>query len=252
MCIAIAAYFILNDGTSAAGGGGLSCDGQQTASIRVFTKEQLLEFDGVRNPKNPLYLVVLGEVFDVTSGEKHYRPQPGQETGGYAVFLGKDSSRAFHDGKFDRSVEDVRDLNPTASLDLDQWRTFYRTHKAYPQAGLAEGLYYDCNGKPTAALREVEDLFVAGRQASEVEENLKKKYKGCDSQFTAASGISNMWCTDPQHVPRIMKWTHAGTGAESQRCACFTQELMQTLPPHASLVEYANCAPDASKCSLKL
>jgi len=38
---------------------------------------------------------VLGEVFDVTKGERHYRPgQP------YAFFTGRDGSRAFTTGDF--------------------------------------------------------------------------------------------------------------------------------------------------------
>jgi len=61
-----------------------------------------------------LLLAVLGEVFDVTKGERHYRPgQP------YAFFTGRDGSRAFTTGDFtEASLTD--DL---AGLSSNQVRT---------------------------------------------------------------------------------------------------------------------------------
>jgi hypothetical protein len=231
----------------------VSCDGQRKTHLPVFTKEALLAYDGVQQPSNPLYLVVLGEVFDVTSGEKHYRPKQGAKASeGYAVFLGKDSSRAFHDGKFDVSVADVTDLSPSGVLDVAQWRDFYRTHKDYKKVGLLEGLYYDCSGQPTATLGVVEDLIRAGNENKKYEESLTSKYVGCDSKYTAASGMSSMWCTQPGYVPRIMRWTNKLSGASSQRCACFSSDLMADLPPTATLEEYPDCAPDSQQCSFKL
>lgn len=37
---------------------------------RVFTAEELMAFDGTS--KSRIYLAVLGEVYDVTRGKKHY------------------------------------------------------------------------------------------------------------------------------------------------------------------------------------
>lgn len=49
---------------------------------RLLTKEQLKRFTGEHNRK--IYIALLGTVFDVTSGQKHYGPG-----GGYSFFAGK-------------------------------------------------------------------------------------------------------------------------------------------------------------------
>ena len=56
----------------------------------LFTAEELAKFDG---SGEKCYLSILGEVYDVSSGE-YYR-----EGGGYEFFAGKDASRGFHTGK---------------------------------------------------------------------------------------------------------------------------------------------------------
>ena len=48
----------------------------------MFTKEQLALFDGTR-PSKPIYLAILGKVYDVQKGSKHYAPG-----GGYHFFAG--------------------------------------------------------------------------------------------------------------------------------------------------------------------
>lgn len=50
-------------------------------SGKLFTKEELSKFTGRDN--TPVYLAILGEVFDVSSGRKHYG-----EGGGYHFFSG--------------------------------------------------------------------------------------------------------------------------------------------------------------------
>jgi len=48
---------------------------------KVFTQEELGNYKGVDG--SPVYLAVLGHVFDVTKGRKHYGPG-----GGYEFFAG--------------------------------------------------------------------------------------------------------------------------------------------------------------------
>ena len=48
---------------------------------KVFTQEELGNYKGVDG--SPVYLAVLGQVFDVTKGRKHYGPG-----GGYEFFAG--------------------------------------------------------------------------------------------------------------------------------------------------------------------
>ena len=57
-----------------------------------------------------LLLAVLGEVFDVSKGAKHYAPGMG-----YSFFTGRDGSRAFVTGDFTEAglVDDLTGLSPT-------------------------------------------------------------------------------------------------------------------------------------------
>ena len=55
---------------------------------RLVTPEELRRHDGIQEPT--LWLAILGEVFDVTKGERHYGVG-----GGYAGFVAKDGTRAF-------------------------------------------------------------------------------------------------------------------------------------------------------------
>lgn len=62
-----------------------SISGRATSSSsksKLFTKEELSQYKGTDG--SPVYLAVLGHVFDVTKGKKHYGPG-----GGYEFFAGK-------------------------------------------------------------------------------------------------------------------------------------------------------------------
>lgn len=52
------------------------------ANVRLFTVEELSQFDGVHNKE--LYLSILGSVYDVSKGKKHYGPD-----GSYNYFVGE-------------------------------------------------------------------------------------------------------------------------------------------------------------------
>ena len=43
------------------------------ADLRRFTRQELTAFDG-RTPDQPIYLAVLGNVYDVSAGRKFYGP----------------------------------------------------------------------------------------------------------------------------------------------------------------------------------
>ncbi|KAF5748108.1 steroid-binding protein 3 [Tripterygium wilfordii] len=64
-----------------------------------FTTEQLSQYNGT-DPSKPLYVAVKGRVFDVTTGKSFYGPG-----GPYAMFAGKDASRAL--AKMSKNEEDV-------------------------------------------------------------------------------------------------------------------------------------------------
>lgn len=54
---------------------------EQRSHRLVFTQEQLSQYDGLAHDK--LYLAVLGQVFDVTDGRKHY-----EKGSSYNYFIG--------------------------------------------------------------------------------------------------------------------------------------------------------------------
>lgn len=62
----------------------LSLSGANEARIsgKVFSKKELAKFTGKKDSSG-LYIAILGEVFDVSKGEKHYGPE-----GGYSFFAG--------------------------------------------------------------------------------------------------------------------------------------------------------------------
>lgn len=84
-----------------------------------MTAQQLSQYNGT-DPSKPIYVSVKGRVFDVTTGKSFYGPG-----GPYAMFAGKDASRAL--AKMSKSEEDI-----TSSLDgltekeigvLNDWET---------------------------------------------------------------------------------------------------------------------------------
>lgn len=94
-----------------------------------LTLAQLKQYDGT-NPSNPIYIAVKGRIFDVTTGKSFYGPG-----GSYAMFAGKDASRAL--AKMSKNDEDV-----IGSLDgltekeigiLDDWEKKFEAK--YPIVG---------------------------------------------------------------------------------------------------------------------
>ncbi|XVE97306.1 hypothetical protein REPUB_Repub03eG0008400 [Reevesia pubescens] len=64
-----------------------------------LTPQQLSQFNG-SDSSNPIYLAINGRIYDVTAGKSFYGPG-----GDYAVFAGKDASRAL--AKMSKNEEDV-------------------------------------------------------------------------------------------------------------------------------------------------
>ncbi|KAF5809770.1 putative cytochrome b5-like heme/steroid binding domain-containing protein [Helianthus annuus] len=64
-----------------------------------LTHDQLKQYDGT-DPSKPIYISVKGRIFDVSTGKSFYGPG-----GSYALFAGKDASRAL--AKMSKNDEDV-------------------------------------------------------------------------------------------------------------------------------------------------
>ncbi|KAK9682901.1 hypothetical protein RND81_10G105400 [Saponaria officinalis] len=94
-----------------------------------LTLQQLKQYDG-SNSSNPIYVAIKGRIFDVTTGRSFYGPG-----GPYAMFAGKDASRAL--AKMSKDENDV-----VSSLDglsdkelgvLADWETKFEAK--YPVVG---------------------------------------------------------------------------------------------------------------------
>lgn len=214
---------------------------------KVFTAEQLLTYDGT-DPSSPLYLCVLGEIFDVTAGAKHYGK--GQ---GYNVFVGKDSSKSFHTGDWANPDPDVRSLNVLAVAEIVGWRKFYREHKQYAYVGVLHGIYYNADGTPTDALAEVEAMSAQAADVEKVENDKRAAFPGCDMAHTAATKQTRIVCPSKGEVryPRLHSWAHVATGEQVQRCSCITaRELSRDLPFSSKVEVYNGCQSHESECTI--
>ncbi|KAJ1357591.1 hypothetical protein KIN20_015769 [Parelaphostrongylus tenuis] len=120
--------------------------------MQIFKAEQLALFDGSR-PSRPIYLAILGRVYNVDKGKKHYG-----KDGGYHFFAGRDATRAFVSGDFTEAglVDNTDGLSHEDLLGIRDWVSFYE--KDYKLVGVVVGRYYDINGNPTDELRNVSAL----------------------------------------------------------------------------------------------
>lgn len=110
--------------------------------IRLFLPEELARYRG--GPGDPgLYLALLGRVYDVSSGRRHY--EPGAH---YSGFAGRDASRAFVTGDYSEAglVDDINGLSSSEILTLHNWLSFYE--KNYVFVGRLVGRFYRRMGYP--------------------------------------------------------------------------------------------------------
>ncbi|CAG9860723.1 unnamed protein product [Phyllotreta striolata] len=213
-------------------------------SQNVLTKEQLKLYNGIDKPE--LYLSILGEVFDVTKGAKHYGPN--QQ---YNIFVGCDASRSFVTGKF--SIEDisdeVADLSKEDLRSLNHWVRFYK--KQYTHVGVLLGRYYDENGEITPYGKEVKKLIKSAEKDKEEEKKLQQKYPGCNVEWDPDKG-SRFWCStgsggiDRDWVGTPMQFYEVNS--KSYRCACIKETELDSL---GNVKKYDNCDAKSKSCFVK-
>ncbi|CAM9693545.1 unnamed protein product [Scytosiphon promiscuus] len=232
---------------------------------RVFSADEL-KARGVGS--RPL-LSILGEVYDVSKGKKHYG-----KGGAYAGFTGKDASRAFVSGDFSEAglTDDLSGLEPSKCLGIKDWHTFYEDDEKYAKRGVLAGRFYDTKGKPTRELAKFHKCAREGEREKEREAAEKKLYPSCNSRWAAAEG-GRVWCEDKKKVPRKFapKAVHgtdvrqqdggAGAGgaggAEGTRdareakgrCSCFDIDYAKANEDR--LLSYGDCPPDSNSCVTK-
>jgi len=87
------------------------------AELRDYSLDELPQYDGTDSSK-PLLIGVRGNVYDVTRGRDFYGPG-----GPYAIFAGKDCTRALAKVSFDEELftGDIQDLEAEELEKLDEW-----------------------------------------------------------------------------------------------------------------------------------
>jgi len=208
---------------------------------KLWTVEELAQYDGNSDP-NKLALAIMGEVFDVSKGAKHYGPGKG-----YHFFTGKDGTKAYVTGEFNKAglIPDVKGLSGAEMLGIEDWLSFYR--KDYVPVGKLIGHYYDENGKPTAALEYAHGLIRLGKEEKQRDDVLKEKFPTCNSKYSSTEG-KTLWCSN-QSGGITRDWVgvireHTNPETKYKRCVCVPPELLNE--PNLDLFE--GCPADASEC----
>ncbi|CAG0901387.1 unnamed protein product [Darwinula stevensoni] len=233
-------------------------DGDALLQDIVLTPEELALHDG--RDERPIYLALLGRIYDVSAGRKHYGPG-----GSYAFFTGRDGSRAFVTGDFTDAglTDEVSGLSVQDYRGLDEWSDFY--DREYEYIGKVVGRFYDEKGKKTKYAKQVERWIGEAFSAKEAEDEEKKVMPPCNSEWKQGQR-PRVWCSDKSGgisrdwagVPRRLY----NPGGET-RCVC----VKNFGPPthryagvehsedrgdldHPQLREYEDCDPASVSCLL--
>ncbi|XP_055297975.1 neuferricin homolog [Sitodiplosis mosellana] len=215
------------------------------SDVRLFTREELTQFDGIHNKE--LYLSILGSVYDVSKGLKHYGPG-----GTYNYFVGKDASVAFITGDFEKDpnsdYEDddvLKHLKAQEIYSIHQWKQFYE--KDYIFLGLLTGRFYGYDGEKTDYMKKVDEQIEIAIAEKEKHERLRVKYPPCNIEWKAETG-TRVWCTsqsggidrDFVGVPRRFY----EVGKSEFRCACVPDDRLED----PLLKGYDDCDPKSVEC----
>lgn len=209
---------------------------------KLFTADELRKYI---KKEVGLYLAILGEVYDVTKGERYYGPG-----GSYHFFTGRDCSRAFVTGDFTESglTDDILDLDPSDIKSLYQWKSVYV--KDYKYKGKLIGRFYDPEGKATQYKQQVDAIMKFADSAERKKSEGNLQFPPCNVEWSAELG-SRVWCTklsggiqrNWEGVPRMLYLP----GSDSHRCACVNLENHSALQK-GNLKEYPDCHPKSTSC----
>jgi len=211
--------------------------GSQTSSAsppQVFSRDELSKHGA---DASAVYVSILGSVYDVSNGRKHYG-----EGGGYSFFAGIDGSRAFVTGDFSEAglTDDIAGLSPTEVLGIFEWKEGTYDAK-YTKVGVLHGVFYDEDGTTTLRYHEAIAARNAGMniRAQAAAEN--ELWPPCNSKWAQGRG-GEVWCSDPSHFPRE-RYT-PGSSAQP-RCVCADASSIDD----PRLQVRAGCSPNSHKCT---
>lgn len=211
------------------------------AHIELMDNDELSFYNGKQDSKG-LYLALLGQIFDVSKGKKHYGPK-----GAYHFMAGKDASLSFITGDFTESelTDDVSSVSPMQVVALYDWLSFY--HKEYKHVGFVIGRYYTASGQPTETLQHIQASLAEGRRLKAQSEADKARFPPCNSEWSVSTG-GRVWCsTRSGGVER--KWTGVPRqlyipGSGVARCVCVENPSADD----PNLKKYENCPLYSPSC----
>ena len=152
-------------------------------TVRLITKEELQQH-GPEGPSSPIWLSILGRVYNVDSGKQHYG-----KNGGYNFFAGRDGTRAFITGDFtDEGLkEDIYGLGPKECADLQSWVD--GTYEMdYIFVGKLIGGFYDNNGEPTEMNLEFQHQLKLAKELDDLQKAEEKVFPPCNSRWSQTDG----------------------------------------------------------------
>ncbi|KAJ3588923.1 hypothetical protein NHX12_009776 [Muraenolepis orangiensis] len=209
---------------------------------RLLTRGELSR---CRGGEGGLYLAIVGQVFDVQKGDRHYGVN-----GGYHGMAGKDASLAFISGDFTESglTDDVSTLSPSQVVALYDWLTFYQ--KDYTPIGRLIGRFYTEKGQPTEALMKLEETLFEGQRLKSQLQAESQEFPACNSEWSPAVG-GRVWCSTKSGgverpwvgVPRKL----FSPGSSRSRCVCVEDHSSSRNP---NMQEYQGCPPHSDSCTM--
>nr|XP_033329836.1 neuferricin [Megalopta genalis] len=215
---------------------------------KVFTQNELKKYI---NLEDGLYISILGQVFDVTKGAKHYGPGAS-----YHVFTGRDASLAFITGEFNDKglTDDVSSLSLQQIKALNDWVNFYKNNYIYK--GKLSGRHYHEDGSPTEESYNIKRMLKQAKEVEFQEEHRKRMFPPCNIEWNPNSGTI-VWCSkksggiarDWVGVPRML---FESPNSQQSRCACVNLDSKEYEETKGMLREYVGCNELSIKCTVRI
>ncbi|OEL17481.1 Membrane steroid-binding protein 2 [Dichanthelium oligosanthes] len=129
------------------------------------TEEELRAYDG-SDPKKPLLMAIKGQIYDVTQSRLFYGPG-----GPYALFAGRDASRALAKMSFEPSdlTSDISGLGPFEAEALQEWE--YKFKSKYVTVGKIKKTVPVAEGDITSTVTTERDIDASILESNHVPES---------------------------------------------------------------------------------
>ena len=222
-------------------------DREWLAWRRVYTSDELQAVWQRRQQYPLLLLVVVGKVYDVSTGREYYAD------GSYEGFAsGHDHSRAFLSADFEQNAtDDLAGLSGGQILGIEHWVKFYEHHATYAYLGVHEGRYYDARGRRRAARYEYErnvGFAEAERDASNTRVLASPR---CATRAAKSPSGKGVWKTHACEAPRVPRW--AVVEDVGRLCICIAYDEGDEVEPEEQELphKYRSCAADATECTVR-